>query len=110
MKLPIYLALVLVCFLETAGYATSRKPNIILFLIDDQDKSSITAYGGKTYTRNLDQMAAKGMKFNHAQSNTLSKIWKTDDVAEPSIIPATQCHWFAFPFLSHGVRRDRQRD
>ncbi len=66
MKLPIYLALVLVCFFETAAYATSPKPNIILFLIDDQDKSSIAAYGGNTYTPNFDQMAAEGMKFNRA--------------------------------------------
>lgn len=42
------------------------RPNIILFLIDDQDKASIGAYGGNTYTPNLDRMAAEGMKFTHA--------------------------------------------
>ena len=42
------------------------KPNIVLFLIDDQDKASIGAYGGKTYTPALDRMAAEGMKFTHA--------------------------------------------
>jgi arylsulfatase A-like enzyme len=49
-----------------AAAAPPQKPNIILFLIDDQDKSSIGAYGGKTYTPALDRMAAEGMKFNQA--------------------------------------------
>ncbi|MFC1762955.1 sulfatase [Planctomycetota bacterium] len=44
----------------------SNKPNIILFLIDDQDKENIAAYGGKTYTPHLDRMAAEGMKFTQA--------------------------------------------
>ena len=44
----------------------ATRPNIILFLIDDQDKASIGAYGGKTYTPNLDRMAAEGMKFSRA--------------------------------------------
>src|SRR5436190_7768873 len=49
-----------------AAESSARRPNIILFLIDDQDKSSIGAYGGKTYTPNLDRMAAEGMKFSRA--------------------------------------------
>jgi len=46
--------------------ATPRPPNVILFLIDDQDKASIGAFGGKTYTPSLDRMAAEGMKFTRA--------------------------------------------
>ncbi len=42
------------------------RPNIILFLIDDQDLSSIGAYAGKTYTPHLDRIAAEGMKFTRA--------------------------------------------
>lgn len=49
-----------------ATRAAPAKPNIILFLVDDQDKASIGAYGGKTYTPSLDRMAAEGMKFTHA--------------------------------------------
>ena len=49
-----------------ATLASPQKPNIILFLIDDQDKASIGAYGGKTYTPSLDRMATEGMKFTHA--------------------------------------------
>jgi arylsulfatase A-like enzyme len=45
---------------------TADRPNIILFLIDDQDRESIGAFGGKTYTPNLDRMAAEGMKFTQA--------------------------------------------
>ncbi|NJN05607.1 MAG: sulfatase-like hydrolase/transferase, partial [Rhodobacteraceae bacterium] len=48
------------------GAADSRRPNIILFLIDDQDYESIAAFGGKTWTPNLDRMAREGMKFTRA--------------------------------------------
>jgi len=37
-----------------------------MFLIDDQNPSSIAAFGGDTYTPNLDRMAAEGMKFTRA--------------------------------------------
>ena len=45
---------------------TARRPNIILFLIDDQNKTSIGAYGGKTWTPNLDRMAREGVLFTRA--------------------------------------------
>jgi arylsulfatase A-like enzyme len=44
----------------------TQQPNIILFLIDDQDRESIGAFGGHTYTPNLDRMASEGMKFTQA--------------------------------------------
>ena len=43
-----------------------ERPNIIMFLIDDQNPSSIAAFGGDTYTPNLDRMADEGMKFTRA--------------------------------------------
>ena len=49
-----------------AGAAESARPNLILFLIDDQDFESISAYGGQTWTPNLDRMAAEGMRFTRA--------------------------------------------
>ena len=55
MKLPL-LAALLLAPLAALHSAESRKPNIILFLIDDQDKASIGAYGGKTFTPNLDRI------------------------------------------------------
>ena len=46
--------------------AHGGRPNIIMFLIDDQNPSSIAAFGGDTYTPNLDRMAEEGMKFTRA--------------------------------------------
>jgi arylsulfatase A-like enzyme len=43
-----------------------QRPNIIMFLIDDQNPSSISTFGGDTYTPNLDRMAEEGMKFTRA--------------------------------------------
>ena len=42
------------------------KPNIIMFLIDDQDFEQLSVYGGKTYTPHLDRLAKEGMKFMQA--------------------------------------------
>lgn len=50
----------------SAVNAHAERPNIIMFLIDDQNPSSIAAFGGDTYTPNLDRMAAEGMKFTRA--------------------------------------------
>ena len=46
--------------------ARGERPNIIMFLIDDQNPSSIATFGGDTYTPNLDRMAEEGMKFTRA--------------------------------------------
>ena len=46
--------------------AAAERPNIIMFLIDDQNPSSIAAFGGETYTPNLDRMAEEGIKFTRA--------------------------------------------
>lgn len=48
------------------GRASAERPNIIMFLIDDQNPSSIAAFGGDTHTPNLDRMAKEGMKFTRA--------------------------------------------
>ncbi|WP_419188280.1 sulfatase [Stieleria bergensis] len=61
------LALSTLCFLTVISTTTrAERPNIIMFLIDDQNPSSIGAFGGDTYTPNLDRMAAEGMKFTRA--------------------------------------------
>lgn len=54
------------CWAVAATIAQAERPNIIMFLIDDQNPSSIAAFGGDTYTPNLDRMAAEGMKFTRA--------------------------------------------
>ena len=55
------------CLLGNLSLAVqSQRPNIIMFLIDDQNPSSIAAFGGDTFTPNLDRMAQEGMKFTRA--------------------------------------------
>lgn len=54
------------CWAVLSTVAQAERPNIIMFLIDDQNPSSIAAFGGDTYTPNLDRMAEEGMKFTRA--------------------------------------------
>ncbi|MEM9366586.1 MAG: sulfatase-like hydrolase/transferase [Planctomycetota bacterium] len=63
----VFLSLSFVCLsaLVVTG-AQAARPNIVMFLIDDQNPSSIAAFGGDTYTPNLDRMAEEGMKFTRA--------------------------------------------
>ncbi len=62
-----FLTLSICCLSAMANTAAAaERPNIIMFLIDDQNPSSIAAFGGDTYTPNLDRMAAEGMKFTRA--------------------------------------------
>jgi arylsulfatase A-like enzyme len=49
-----------------AAAREDKRPNIILFLTDDQDKHSIGAYSGNSFTPNLDRMAREGMVFHQA--------------------------------------------
>ena len=49
--------------------AEDRKQNIILILADDLGYEALGCYGGKSYkTPNLDRMAGRGVRFNHAYS------------------------------------------
>ncbi len=62
-----FLSLSLFCLSAVlATVARGDRPNIIMFLIDDQNPSSIASFGGDTYTPSLDRMAEEGMKFTRA--------------------------------------------
>ena len=61
-----FLFLMLCSSAMCAHAARGDRPNIIMFLIDDQNPSSIATFGGDTYTPNLDRMAEEGMKFTRA--------------------------------------------
>jgi len=62
-----YIAYTIFCLSAIVATADrGERTNIIMFLIDDQNPSSIAAFGGETYTPNLDRMAEEGMKFTRA--------------------------------------------
>lgn len=65
MTTPSPLPLLFLIFAVAFANAADR-PNIVMFLIDDQDLDQLTVYGGETYTPNLERMAAEGMTFHQA--------------------------------------------
>ncbi len=60
-----YLVIILLMSLPMCLQA-ARRPNIIVFLTDDQDKESLGAYGGEVWTPTLDRFAEEGMVFHNA--------------------------------------------
>ena len=66
MKTFITFSIFCLSVMVAAAAAGAERPNIVMFLIDDQNPSSIAAFGGDTYTPNLDRMADEGMKFTRA--------------------------------------------
>ncbi|MEM6655805.1 MAG: sulfatase-like hydrolase/transferase [Planctomycetota bacterium] len=66
--LVLVLALAITCFADTtrSGDASNDRPNIIVFLTDDQDKMSLGPYGGQSLTPEIDRMAREGMVFTNA--------------------------------------------
>ena len=52
--------------------AAERKPNVVLIMIDDASWECFGAYGAVDYkTPNIDKLASKGMKFDHAYSTPI---------------------------------------
>ena len=56
-------AVFMVLVLDTLA---SKRPNIIVFLVDDYDKNETSVYGGKVLTPNLDRLAKEGITFENA--------------------------------------------
>ena len=60
-------SLTLLAFLASiiaATAAESKRPNIIVFLVDDVGFSDIGCYGSEIPTPNLDALAAGGVRFS----------------------------------------------
>ena len=50
--------------------AQSSKPNIVIMMADDLDTKQLSCYGGKNIkTKNIDQLAKEGIKFNHLHTS-----------------------------------------
>ncbi len=49
----------------------AKRPNIILFVVDDMVRGEIACYGGNVLTPNLNRLAGEGMRFDngHTVSN-----------------------------------------
>ena len=54
-----------------AAEAQSTKPNIVFILADDLGYADVSCYGQRDYTTpNIDRLAAEGLKFTQAYSNS----------------------------------------
>lgn len=63
---------ILIILLAYAGFLFGqKKPNIVIFISDDQNQIDVGAYGNKdVHTPHMDQLAAEGMKFKKAYAAT----------------------------------------
>lgn len=71
-KIPIFWLIALFTVLGVVKTSAQKKPNIILFLVDDLGWSDITSFGGSTYyeTPNIDKLARNGVKFTSAYAGS----------------------------------------
>ncbi|MBO9639875.1 MAG: sulfatase-like hydrolase/transferase, partial [Siphonobacter aquaeclarae] len=51
--------------------AQSRKPNIILILVDDMGYSDLGAYGSEIRTPHIDRLAREGLKLKEFYNNSI---------------------------------------
>ena len=63
-------ALTLTHLLQPQVYATTsddstRRPNILLIMVDDMGFSDLGCYGGEIQTPNIDRLASEGVRFSH---------------------------------------------
>jgi arylsulfatase A-like enzyme len=76
---------------ETAKTSSTRRPNIILFLVDDMGWMDCGVYGSKYYeTPNIDRFASKAMRF-------------TDAYAQPLCSPTRACILTSKYSARHGI-------
>ena len=69
MKSAVRILLILILF--TACKTETRKPNIVLFLVDDLGYSDVGCFGSDYYeTPNIDRIAHEGMKFTSAYAGS----------------------------------------
>jgi N-sulfoglucosamine sulfohydrolase len=69
--LPLLFSLALPASAQSAATSAEKRPNILLITADDLNWDSLGAYGCKVpdITPHLDELAAQGMRFEHAHVN-----------------------------------------
>lgn len=60
---PLLLAFATLLALGSAAPEPGKRPNIVIFLVDDVGFSDLGCYGGEIPTPNLDRLAAEGVRF-----------------------------------------------
>lgn len=61
------LLILILLLVNVGGLFAQNKPNMVIFISDDQSQIDVGAYGNKdVHTPNMDKLAAEGMKFNKA--------------------------------------------
>ncbi|MAO82747.1 MAG: hypothetical protein CMH50_02550 [Myxococcales bacterium] len=95
----------------------AERPNIIVFLTDDQDKESIGAYGGNVWTPNLDRMAREGILFHNgfvtstvctpSRYSFLTGRYASRSTSEPFLHENPDGHQ-AFPAFNMGLEPDNR--
>jgi arylsulfatase A-like enzyme len=55
--------------LLTAQISSRRRPNFVVFMIDDLGYGDIGCYGGSIHTPNIDRLAGSGLRFTDFHSN-----------------------------------------
>src|SRR5687767_9450986 len=70
-KIFLSLFISLTAFASLYAQSNSKKPNIILIMVDDLGYSDIGAYGSEINTPNLDQLAAQGLRLREFYNNSI---------------------------------------
>ncbi|WP_109697966.1 arylsulfatase [Chitinophaga deserti] len=71
MKIVLFTALALLALLPPAQSQNTRRPNIILIMVDDMGYSDIGPYGSEIQTPNLDRLAREGLKLREFYNNSI---------------------------------------
>ena len=56
---------------QVSGQSKTKKPNIILIMVDDMGYSDIGSYGSEIKTPNLDKLAQEGIRFKEFYNNSI---------------------------------------
>ncbi|MXV51896.1 sulfatase-like hydrolase/transferase [Pedobacter sp. HMF7647] len=61
----------LLVFLFNEGFGQTKKPNIVLIVVDDMGYSDLGSYGSEIHTPNLDRLASQGLRLKEFYNNAI---------------------------------------